>query len=140
MSLSWIPKGILNIIQRSCCSYLWCRSKGGQTFAWVKWDKIALPNKWGGWGIKNLYYFSQALETNVGRRLNTTQSLWTQVVTKKDIYPLSTEEWIRLQNKHRPNTSTIWKEILKSFHIIASSLAWRIGSRNRIRIRIDPWS
>lgn len=35
MSLSWIPKGILNFIQKCCCGFLWRGNIAGKTFSWV---------------------------------------------------------------------------------------------------------
>jgi len=58
MSLAWIPMGILSRIQKVCSHFLWKGRKDGKPFAWVKWSKIAIPKKWGGWGLKQLPTFA----------------------------------------------------------------------------------
>lgn len=85
MSLAWIPRGILDRLQNICCRFLWKGNKQGSLFAWVKWDTIARPKKWGGWGIKILEVFAKALAAKLGCQLITTHSLWTKVVYEKYI-------------------------------------------------------
>lgn len=66
MSLAWIPKDILSWIQKLCCRFLWNGHNEGRPFAWVGWAQIALPKKWGGWGLKYLPSFVHALAANMG--------------------------------------------------------------------------
>jgi len=89
MSVARIPKGISNKIQKCCCGFLWRGTKYDRTFAWVIWDRISLPKKWGGWGIKNIFCFFQALTIKSGWRLFSTNNLWMQVFNKKYIHLLS---------------------------------------------------
>lgn len=51
MALAWILKGILNIIWKKCCGYLWRGEKEGILFSLIKWEHIYLPKRWGGWVI-----------------------------------------------------------------------------------------
>lgn len=90
-------------------------SKDGRVFPWVKWDKISLPKMWSGRGLNNLHMFSKALVAKFGWRLLSTDSLWTEVVSRKYIRLVSLEDWIRVLNKQRLNVSAIWKMILASF-------------------------
>jgi len=43
---------------------------------WVRWDKIFLPKKWGGWGLKRLPYFAKDLVAKVGWRMLSIGRLW----------------------------------------------------------------
>eukprot|EP00253_Pinus_taeda_P009728 PITA_09728 len=52
MTLAWIPRGILDRLQKICCRFLWKGNQIGKTFAWTRWETLALPKRWGGWGIK----------------------------------------------------------------------------------------
>lgn len=54
MSLAWIPRGILSRIQNLCYIFLWKSRQEGRIFAWARWELIALPKKWGGWGRDSL--------------------------------------------------------------------------------------
>lgn len=75
MTLAWIPRGILNRLQNICCRFVWKGNQPGRLFAWVKWDSIAKPKKWGGWGIKRLDLFSKALAAKLCWQLISTNSL-----------------------------------------------------------------
>jgi len=93
MSLAWIPRGILARLQKICSRFPWKGKKQGNLFTWVKWDTIARPKKWGGWGIKRLDYFAKALAAKLGWQLITSHSLWTRVVYDKYITSENTMDW-----------------------------------------------
>ena len=61
MALIWIPKGILEKIRRLCFYFLWSGSQVKKMMPWVRWERLALPKALGGWGLKNIFYFSKAL-------------------------------------------------------------------------------
>lgn len=124
MSLSRIPKGTLTKIWKLCYKFLWLGILEKYAFPWVKWSKIAMRMGW--WGLKQLPFFSQALATKASWRMISSQNLWTSVVYKKYIFPLSLEDWIWNSNKNRPNTSIIWRAIVNSFPLIENSLAWKV--------------
>jgi hypothetical protein len=63
MSLSWIPKGILEKARRNLFSYLWKGNKDKRVMPWVSWGKIAVLKDLGGWGLKNAFLFSKAFAT-----------------------------------------------------------------------------
>jgi len=85
MALVWIPKRILTRLQHICNRYLWNGNQDKRTFALVSWNKIALPKKWGGWGLKYLTLFAQALAAKMGWTLLNKQNLWTSVSYHKYI-------------------------------------------------------
>ena len=107
MSLAWIPKGILLKIQKICRHFLWLGAKKGHTFAWTNWSRIALPKRWGGWGIKDLPTFALALSAKLGWTILTGNNLWTRVTIQKYIHPLTPIEWIRSPLEHHTKSSTI---------------------------------
>eukprot|EP00253_Pinus_taeda_P004922 PITA_04922 len=104
------------------------------------WQKIALPKKWGGWGLKDLPLFAQALAAKMSWALITSQNLWTCLSYQKYIWPLGTLDWIRLPNWNRTGASSIWKAILHSMPMIRDNLAWKIRDGTQARIGIDPWA
>jgi hypothetical protein len=130
MSLSWIPKGILDVVRKLSSKFLWSRKNESHVIPWVRWEKIATPKALGGWGLKNIFLFSKALTTKGGWRLINTSSLWTKVIVQKYIAPISLEAWIRSQPKTTKGALVIWKAILNAFPLIENGLAWKIGNDN----------
>eukprot|EP00253_Pinus_taeda_P002467 PITA_02467 len=138
MALTWIPKGILHRLQHICSRFLWAGQKPSRLFAWVKWDTIAKPKSWGGWGIKKLDLFSKALAAKLGWQLLTSESLWTRVAYAKYIKPLNVLDWFcSQQNTH--NVSSIWKAVINTIPLLREGLTWRIREGNSVRIGQDPW-
>ena len=43
MSLAWIPKGVLEKVQRICFKFLWLGSGDNYVNAWVNWKRLAAP-------------------------------------------------------------------------------------------------
>jgi hypothetical protein len=77
MSLSWIPKGVLEKIRRTCSQFIWSVSGDKYTQPWEKWESIARPKTLGGWGLKNIFLFFKALAAKVCWHLISVSSLWT---------------------------------------------------------------
>lgn len=71
MALAWIPRNILGRLKQLCNRYLWNGNQDKRLFAWISWQKITLPKKWGGWGLKDLPAFAQALSAKMGWSLMT---------------------------------------------------------------------
>lgn len=58
MALAWIPRNVLARLRQLWSRYLWNGHQDKNIFAWVNWNKISLPKKWGGWGLKDLALFA----------------------------------------------------------------------------------
>jgi hypothetical protein len=139
MSLSWIPKGILEASHRLCFRFLWSGKKENQVTPWVNWKRIVVPKGLGGWGLKNIFLFSQALAAKGGWRLIKINSLWTQVIRQKYLAHESVEDWIRNNRKSHVGGSVIWKVVVKTFHILESNLVWNVGNGQNLKVGKDPW-
>lgn len=140
MALAWIPRHTLARLQQICNRYLWADSQDKKMFAWIGWQKIAIPKKWGGWGLKQLPLFAQALAAKMSWALITSQNLWTRLSYHKYIWPLDIMDWIRLPTWNSSGTSSFWKAIIYSMPMIRDNLAWRIRDGAQARIGIDPWA
>jgi len=95
--------------------------------------------KVGGWGLKSLPEFAQALAAKQGWLLLKQNSFWAEVIHHKYIWPLTITDWIRRPNWNRQGISAIWKATLNAMPLIRDSLLWRIGNGSSVRIGIDPW-
>lgn len=133
MALAWIPRGILNRLQSICCRFLWKGQQTGRPFSWVKWDTIALPKRWGGWGIKRLALFSKALAAKLGWRLLTSDSLWSRVAYAKYIKPQTVLDWICTRQGNHHQISNIWKAVIDTIPLLREGITWRIKEGNAVR-------
>lgn len=138
MALAWIPRGILSRLQNLCYRFLWKGNQPRRIFSWTSWDSLALPKSWGGWGIKRLGPFSQALASKLKWQLLNNDSLWTKVATSKYIHPVSVLDWIK-QDIRQNNISIIYKAVNNLKELIRSRLTWRIRFEAKIQIGTDPW-
>lgn len=106
---------------------------------WVKWSRIATPKKWGGWGLKNLSTFAQALAAKLGWLLLKHKSLWSKVVTYKYIWSHIVMDWLILPTWNKKGISVIWRVVINTLPIIRRGLTWQIGNSMSVRIGTDPW-
>eukprot|EP00253_Pinus_taeda_P006377 PITA_06377 len=139
MALSWIPRNILSRLQQLCNRYLWAGNQDKRIFSWINWKKIAFPKRWGGWGLKDLPLFAQALAAKMGWTLLTRQNLWAHISYHKYIWPQDTMDWVRLPSWQKTGISSVWKALLHSLPIIRDNLVWRINDGSRARLGLDPW-
>eukprot|EP00253_Pinus_taeda_P031947 PITA_31947 len=139
MALAWILRSILARLQQTCNRYLWNGNQEKRIFAWVGWKKIATPKKWGGWGLKDLPSFAQALAAKMGWTLLTSNNLWTNISYHKYIWPLNILDWIRLPTWPKSGISSVWKALLNSMPLIRDNLVWKVNDGTLARIGMDPW-
>ncbi|KAL3702069.1 hypothetical protein R1sor_020091 [Riccia sorocarpa] len=75
-------KGALRKVDNVLRSYIWSKDKEGkQKKALVAWDRMVLPERWGGLGVFELQRFQMALlcKTILRAMENPTQSLWAPI-------------------------------------------------------------
>lgn len=140
MALAWIPRHILARLQKLCNRYLWTGNQDKHIFSWISWQKIALPKRWGGWGLKDLPLFAQSLAAKMGWSLLTSQNLWSHLSYHKYIWPLDMMDWVRLPSQPKTGISSVWRAFLHSLPLIRDNLVWRINDGSLARIGLDPWS
>lgn len=97
-----------------------------------------MPKKWGGWGLKDLPLFAQALAAKMGWTLLTGQNLWTSISYHKYIWPQNIMDWVRLPSWPTAGISSVWKALLHSLPHIKDNLVLRINDGSLARIGLDP--
>jgi hypothetical protein len=111
LSLAHVPKSILEKIRRRCFSFLWiCKKKEGIPL--VSWKILAKPKKGGGWGLKNIHLFGQALTVKSLWRLLFNEGLWGNIMKKKYLKDYIVEQWIKVEPKSIKGASNIWKGLV----------------------------
>lgn len=96
-SIASIPKGILTKIRKKIFSFLWLSSWYLEGIPLVKWLRVTLPKKLGGWGLKYIYLFSG------GKCIMHNTSLWGRILISKYLHRLSIEEWYKHPHKLSKN-------------------------------------
>lgn len=137
-SLVVAPKGILTKICKISFQFLWsgpCVSGG---IPLVKWSHVALPKELGGWGLKNIYTFAQALADKSLWRFIQNNSLWGRVLKSKYLPRQSIVEWIRQPHKSSKG-SIISRALVSSFPLVGPWVVWQVGNGKEIRLGEDPW-
>jgi hypothetical protein len=91
----------------------------------------------GGWGIRNLTYFNQALMENTLWKVLMQGGIWNRVVKDKYISNCSIFNWFRMENQKKNVASRIWSSLIRTVHFITHWLAWWPGSGHKIDIGRD---
>ena len=94
----------------------------------------------GGWSLKNIFLFVKSLASKGGWILIKYENLWMDVMIHKYLALDSVEDWIRNPRKSYAGGSVIWKDVVQSFGVIESKLAWNAGDGRQFRIGEDPWA
>jgi hypothetical protein len=85
-SLDWIPKGILTKIRQLSFHFMWDGSEDKKPMVLASCQKLANPKVLGGWGLKNIFFFSKALAAKIVWWLIQGVGLWAQI-TKEKYFP-----------------------------------------------------
>eukprot|EP01018_Ginkgo_biloba_P023075 Gb_32325 [translate_table: standard] len=140
LSLTLIPKGVLDKIRKLSFRFLWPGNREKEGIPLVKWQVVAAPKASGGWGIKNLHLFGKALAAKFVWRLISSEGLWCQVLSHKYIAPDTVEYWIRTPSQNINGTSIVWKVVVLAFPLVGRWLVWRVGIGRRVCLGLDPWA
>lgn len=130
-----IPKCIIDGIEKMCRSFFWGQKEDERKLAWVAWEKMFLPKKDGGMGIRNFEVFNRALLAKQAWRILTMpNSLMTRVLKSK-YFPSSTF----LEAKETSNISFTWRSILSVKNLVSKGLCRIVGDGKNTNIWYDPW-
>ena len=119
-------------------NFLWGSSDNNYKYHLASWKDISWPKEQGGWGIKNLSWFSLALRIKTFWRILHSRGLWYQVLHHKYIKCSSVADWLRLKRFSIHNVSVIWRGFIHTLPWMGTHLAWLVGNGENILIGIDP--
>jgi hypothetical protein len=118
LSIAHIPKTIIERIHRKCSNFLWTCSKEKEGIPIFKWSRISTLKEFGGWGLKKLHIFGQALAAKSLWRLLFNKGLWGKVMREKYLEDRDLEEYIRHEPKSFKGSSNVWKGLVKAYAIL----------------------
>ena len=78
MGLAPLPASILQKLRRIMFNFLWGSSNNNCKYHLASWKDLSWPKEHGGWGIKNLPWFSLALRLKTFWRILHSKGLWYQ--------------------------------------------------------------
>ena len=119
-------------------NFLWGSSDISFKYHLSNWIDLSRPKIFGGWGIKNLSWFNQALRLNVFWRAIHSKGLWFQVLQAKYLKGLTVIEWLRFKSFSTRNVSLFWRGFLQVIPWMGKHLAWQVGNGESIILGIDP--
>lgn len=137
LSLVVVPLSILQRIRKLLINFLWKGNTNTHHYHLANWESLAQPKRFGGWGLLNIIIFSKALTTTTLWRALTSNGLWKKVLKEKYLHSVSVIKWLRSETFAKPSTSKIWKNLLKTVHIINNWLTWKLGSGSLVELGRD---
>jgi len=139
LSLAKVPTSILNKIQHLMANFVWKGAYKTTGFHLTKWQDIAIPKEFGGWGIMDIFWIAKSLIAKYFWRGLFGNNIWSQILKSKYLKGIDLTSWIRGGIHKSTMASTIWKHFLCSLPLIKQWLAWHIGSGNQVVIGKDPF-
>jgi ribonuclease HI len=101
--------------------------------------KIALPKESGGWGLRNLKWFSLSLATKSCWRGLFGDGLWSKVLRKKYLKGIDVPSWIKRNDFKHSVASVIWRNLMTTMPIILRWTAWTVGCGKQISLGMDAF-
>jgi hypothetical protein len=109
MSMYLIPKTVVKSMDRTRKRFFWQEGGTKKKYHLIKWDKICVPKKKGGLGIKDLRKLNLSLLCKWWWKLERGEGMWQEIVRKKYVKSLCLQQ---LQKK--PSKSSVWNDLLKA--------------------------
>ena len=138
MALVPVPQSILDKLRSMIFSFLWGSSAKNKKFHLVDWHTLACPTSLGGWGIKQLLWFSLSLRLKRLWQAINGNGIWFQLLSVKYMRSLPLHSWLRKKSFTTRGVSMIWKGFLLTLSWLGSGLIWKAGNGTTIRLGLDP--
>nr|KYP36537.1 Putative ribonuclease H protein At1g65750 family [Cajanus cajan] len=141
LSFFRMPVKVSKQIVRLQRNFLWGCKEDQRKICWISWDRITLPKKMGGLGVKNITRFNMALLAKWRWSIfHQRHSLWARVLYSR--YGGGTN--LCAQSSSRSD-SIWWRDLLlvcggiEQDNWFERQLKWKIGSGSRVRFWLDSW-
>jgi hypothetical protein len=120
-----------------CFNFLWNGNNTTCHFHLCSWEVLSRPKSCGGWGLRNLEHFNLALLANTLWNTLFGRGLWHNIVMDKYLRHSDVIQWFRSTIFEASSASRIWRNLLKSIHLLLHWQVWLPGSGNQVRIGRD---
>ncbi|XP_077252684.1 uncharacterized protein LOC143892103 [Tasmannia lanceolata] len=137
LSLFKYPISVVLRIEKIQRRFLWGGSSESKGIPLVKWERVCLPFKNGGLGIRRIREFNHALLGKWLWRFGVEQDQFcVKVMSSKYGHKLGKWESDDLYNL---KWVTVWRDILKIYHEFSKGIRFKVYSGDRIRFWYDAW-
>ncbi|CAL1360326.1 unnamed protein product [Linum trigynum] len=136
MQTELIPMGVCKSIDKLNRDFIWSDEEEKAKMHLVSWEKMTMPKKQGGVGIRSTRQANLAMLAKCGwRLLQDKDSIWTQVMKAK--YGRHRQELDMI----RPiqGSSFTWASIAKVASLLKKGCAWNIKSGRKTHFWLDCW-
>ena len=137
-SLAMIPASVINNIRKIFFHFPWIVNFEASKFHLTSWESISLVKNLGGWGLKQLDWFSYSLSVKIQWRGLFGDELQSEVIKSKYIKSFSVVQWIQNPQKSTSNASIIWRGLLRTYPIMGEWLSQRIGRDTHVFLVLTP--
>ena len=134
LSLFGIPVKFAEKIQRD---FLWTELEGKKRYPLVAWEKVCLPRRYGGLGIRKLTHLIKVLLAKQIWWIFNNTGEWRDILENKYVRRPSLH--FTLFNEDIPKGSTIWNGILKARALAKARVSWKLGNGEDIQFWSDRW-
>lgn len=137
---SLFPLKWFMLLEDTFSIFLWAGKSDSFKFHLVAWEGIASPKLYGGWGLKNLFFFNQALCAKSLWRVLFSRGFCHKVIRSKYIECPIVCDWIWNPSVNSVWLSAIWRSLLKVLPILKNHFCWMVGRGVDVILGIDPVS
>jgi hypothetical protein len=137
LSLASILLSILHKLRKLLYNFLWNGSGDSKHYHLCRWETLARPKRFGGWGFRNIFSFSKALAATTLWRVLTKEGIWHKVIKEKYFPFITVNNWLRSVSFHQPSASKIWNNLLKSVHLITNWISWKPDMGHHVALGRD---
>lgn len=93
----------------------------------------------GRWGIKNLFWFNDALSLKILWRGLFGQGLWKDILHTKYLKIIPIVQWIRSNNREVSCASNFWLCFMKVYLCLGVGLSWQVGNGKMVHLGVDSF-
>lgn len=137
LSLFGIPMRFAEKIKKIQRDFLWSGLEGKKRYPLFAWEKVYLPKRYGGLGIRKLSHLNKALLAKQIWCIFNITGEWRDTLVNKYISKPSLH--FILNNEDIPKGLIIWNGILKARDLAKANVSWNLGNGEDIMFSSDSW-
>lgn len=136
--MAMVPRSILEALRKCIFRFLSAGTSSHTKYHLEAWQNLAIPKGYGGWGMKHIFWFEEALSVKSLWRALFNDSLWSDVIRNKYLKSCLPTIWLRNTPALCSNASIIWRGLYRRLYILKKCLSWNPRRGIFPLVGIDP--